>query len=371
MHFLTATDLTDQDFAMATNKGYGHFKAIFQTINTSMGYGQIDEVNLTFAKLNTENVKNSIAKFDIKPNDIIVFYYSGKVYYPPTSNSEYPHLILNDTKTKPMSFDEVANLIKAQGARLAIAIADGRNTKLKLETPQKPPDRDTEVAFNNRIEIIKHLMNTTCGLVKIASNNKNKPAYAVTNRSQIFALPNSSEYKIISDPNEYSLFSVSFMEVFDRILQKARALYKFNGLLRGVDYRMNKELNPTPTTNREQELKWEIQSCEKNTSTDKIFANLEDDLNDLLEIKNPIARQNFITTIIDKYATLKTEYHVLRNISANAATTKTLSINTKLSSYLNKSLKAYNPKIMSIVIIKTPKPGDEIVITELEEFYSE
>jgi hypothetical protein len=161
IHFLTVTDLTDQDFTMVTNRGYSNFKSIFETINTSMGYGKMDEVNLSREKLTTENIKNSIAKFDIKPNDIIVFYYSGKVYYPPTSNSEYPHLILNDTKTNPMSFDQAANLIKAQGARLAIAIADGRNTKLKLETPERPDDRNTELAFNNRVEIIKHLMNST------------------------------------------------------------------------------------------------------------------------------------------------------------------------------------------------------------------
>ena len=270
IHFLTAADVTDQEFAMATNKGYFHLIKVFKTINTNMGFGPINEVYLSAKKLTATNIKKSIAAFKINPNDIIVFYYSGKGYFPATSKSEYPNLTLNDSKSNPLSFDEVANLIKAKGARLAIALADGRDTKLKLEKPEFVPDRDTEVTYNNRVDIIKHLINSTCGLVKVASYTKNEPAFVVSNRAKVFKIPNSNETKIVLDPNEYSVFSISFVEVFERILQKARALYKFNGLLRAVEYRMNKELNPNAGTNRNQELVWEIQSCEKTTSANKV-----------------------------------------------------------------------------------------------------
>ncbi len=372
IHFLSATDLSDQDFAIVTNKSYTHFIKVFKTINTNLGYEPIKETYLSGNKFTAEYIKNSIKNFVIKPNDIVVFYYSGKVNYPAKSISEYPYLNLNDAKANPISFDEIANLLKAKGARLAIAIADGRNTKVRLETPEKPDDRNTEVVANNRVEIIKHLMNTTCGLVKIASNMKNEPAYVISNRTKIYAIPNSNDYKIVSDPNEYSVFSISFVEVFERILQKARALYKFNGLIRGVEYRINKELNPTDSTKRKQELQWEIQSCEKPIANNKIFVNLEEDLNDLLVIKNASARQNFIAKLIEKYSTLKTEYHVLRisNSAINMAKNKRNSIFTKLSSYLA-TLKEYNPKIMSVVILETPIPGNDLVITKLEEFYSE
>ncbi|MES2794527.1 MAG: hypothetical protein V4683_01105, partial [Bacteroidota bacterium] len=309
--------------------------------------------------------------------------YSGKAYYPTISKSEYPFFSLNDAKDYQLSMDEVGKMLIAKGTRLSLAIADCRNMKLELEIPTKPKMefRPMRTIANKNIEIIRNLISTTCGLVKIASNEARENSMVINPISMI-ELGNPKVWKAIVDPNEYSAFTYAFYEVFDYLMKESNTKINFPDLIRGVQYRLNYILNSTDATKRKQDLKWEIINCAEKaeplsfvwTSLPNTYASLEAKIDQLLDIKDKNARLEFIQNLSKVFDSKNSvSYKVLRNINPiNGDNDKKEQEFPSLKMYLSR-LSNFNPKIQGIKVKNKSNLKESILpltIIELEEFYN-
>jgi hypothetical protein len=387
IHLLLATDIDDIEYSQISIKSKDEISLVFDTIAKNMDFNPVEKYYHLRSEFTGASIKNRINLLKIGQNDVIVFYFSGLVFYPKQSKSKFPFLSLSDSDSNPTSLDEIGKLLLEKGARLAFAIADCRNTRLELEIPQNGAIRPTVVSANKKKEIIRNLMNTSCGLIKLASKIPNNnpeivsPSYII-NPIRLKRTPNGNEFA--KSPNEHSVFTLTFFEEFENTLKKPNELVKWPDFIRIMQYRINQELNPTKNTNRQQALAIEIIPCQNNSiSSNLTWSNLpqtsvvlEAKLNQLIDIQDIETRKIFIEDFKKAFdpnkTTTLTVYRAV-NSQQNARPVKKKNEFLSIDNYLN-TMKNYNPRIMSINVVENKSNIERITAFSniiLEEFYSE
>lgn len=192
---IVATDIEDKDLGIASLSDAEIMQKTFETAAWGINY-KLQLISLNKRDFKSSVIRDKIKAIPAKPNDLIFFYYSGLGYYPPNSISEYPFLTLKDYEKDPISLDEIADLILSKKARFGTAMADCRNTLFDTT----PVVASTQVIEDIRALILKKLFLEPCGIVKVASAQKNE---------RILSL---------KTPYSGSLFTAFFVDEFEQRL---------------------------------------------------------------------------------------------------------------------------------------------------------
>lgn len=381
IHFVAVADVADTSFALVSNRGITQVSQIFETIAYNLNYNYNNKITAFRKEFNSASVISKIEGLNTSSNDIIVLYYSGKPNY--IDQGKYPFLSLNDMNERQLSMDELGDRLLKKGTKLALLIADCRNAKVNLEIPEKPRQdmRPIAIIANKNKVIIENLINSTCGLVKIASNLEGQKAHVVR-PIKMAEVGEPPKWKANVDPNYHSVFSYAFYDVFDYILKESNESITFPDLIRAIQYRMNYELNPTTATNRKQTLKWQIIPCAEKpdsqsfiwTNVPNTYASLEKKLDQLIDIEDNATRKEFSQNLAYAFDSKNTvTYKVKRKIKPEiSANNKVEQEFTNLKSYLSR-ISNYNPKIQSIKVRQVSALSNSILpfnTIYLEEFYN-
>lgn len=262
IHLIMVSDYADSIFGKVTVENETNIEQMFQRVSTNLGY----LLNKTY--LNTGNklfnrtqIISKLNNLKTSPEDIIVFYYDGFGFYSPTSKSEFPIFTLDKSNDKILSFDDVATILTLKNNRLAIVIADIRNTE-NQQLSEMPVG--TILAAENLGKIItKKIFLAQSGIYKILSAKKGMPSYPHFTESFVDAffgnleISESESIKQMSLDNVMGLTQTFINSRISLSVNKApqEILWSFTKLNKKVKSYQPPELNiPTP-----QELKVQIE----------------------------------------------------------------------------------------------------------------
>lgn len=134
-------------------------------------------INITRGNFTFENVESTIKDFECKPNDIIIFYYSGHGFNTDDNDSKWPVMHL---KTGGYPLDVAHKKMKAKGARLVITMGDCCNEIVKFTSAKKkgfvivkPEDEKTQ-----KKNFYKRLFVETKGDILISGCERGQCAYS-------------------------------------------------------------------------------------------------------------------------------------------------------------------------------------------------
>ncbi len=188
LHLILTSDYEDKDFGMVSLKDEEMVSNMFKKISNQIDY----RFSINYINKNTKEgftqaaVQNALNDTSIRPNDIVIFYYSGLGAY--TAKSALPSLQLENTgllslnKYTLLPLDDVAAVLQTKNIRLGMVMADCRN-KMTDRYPIPIP-RNTIVQEDRTKDILKKLfLGESCRILKIASVQKGKPAFAIQRNS--------------------------------------------------------------------------------------------------------------------------------------------------------------------------------------------
>lgn len=211
VHLIIVADYEDPKFGVTSIADEERIFNMFTTVKSHLKY----KLSTTYLFKNTftsKDVLKTISKLRSRRRDIIVFYYSGKGFYPSSSNSAFPHFQLNDAKTSPLALDEVAKLIDRKREALGLVIADCRDT-LPTEFAILASITFSEDWIGELIT--QKLFLGACGIMKVASGRENKPVFTThSGASSAFTAGFTSSYNnmfttaTIDQLDEITLFSL-------------------------------------------------------------------------------------------------------------------------------------------------------------------
>lgn len=272
LHLILLSDLEHKQFGLNGLRSQEQMLEVFETVSQKLNY-KTDTIYLNKRTFTSQAVKNTIKKLRTQTNDIIILYYTGLGYYPANSQSKYPFLQLNDHLQKPLSLDEIGNLLLAKQVRMGIALADCPNEKLTVEKtiveriPQ--PAAFLTKQADLRKSILKTMFLGECGLLKAASTQPNQKSFLVTENTTTIQVNIDNEKDTLNkntQPRQKgAIFTYSFYNSFKQLLKnvsveaiKDASLIQ---LMKSTQATMNDELNPMQTTHNEQTAMWEFIAC--------------------------------------------------------------------------------------------------------------
>lgn len=191
VHLIIVADYEDPKFGVTSIADEERIFKMFTTVKNHLKY-ELSTTYLSKSTFTSKDVLKTISKLRSRRRDIIVFYYSGKGFYPSSSNSAFPHFQLNDAGTSPLSLDEVAKLIDRKREALGLVIADCRDT-LPTESGIAASITFSEDWIGELIT--QKLFLGACGIMKVASGRENKPVFTTqSGASSAFTAGFTSSY---------------------------------------------------------------------------------------------------------------------------------------------------------------------------------
>lgn len=271
LHIILVSDLENRQFGLNGLRSQEQMLEVFETVSQKLNY-KTDIIYLNKRTFTSQTVKNTIKRLRTQTNDIIIFYYTGLGYYPANSQSKYPFLQLNDHLQKPLSLDEIGNLLLAKQVRLGVALADCPNEKLTVEktiVERTPPQSLTIKQADLRRSILKTMFLGECGLLKASSTQPNQKSFLVTDNITTIQMSIENEKDTLKKNTETrqkgAIFTHSFYNSFKNLLKnvsvEAIKDASLTQLMKNTQATMNEELNPMQTTNNEQTAMWEFVAC--------------------------------------------------------------------------------------------------------------
>lgn len=107
---------------------------------------------------NKANVEKAIAALTPKPNDIVVFYYTGHGFRKPKDNRRFPYIDLrpkpdNTYMVNSLNIEDIYNSIKRKGARLNLVMSDCCNAEVTASNSiGSPVPRKKGLLMNYNLE---------------------------------------------------------------------------------------------------------------------------------------------------------------------------------------------------------------------------
>jgi hypothetical protein len=135
LHLITVANTKVPDIGSSCevdrNNVHDEFSDITSGLGIELKKHTIDGTNLTKG-----NVTSAIRNMNVKPNDIVIFIYSGHGYRWSNQSSQYPQMALfysrydSPSKSNSLNLKEVYDMIVAKGARLNIVLGDCCNNDI-------------------------------------------------------------------------------------------------------------------------------------------------------------------------------------------------------------------------------------------------
>ncbi len=245
LHLIMVSDYADPKFGIVSQADEEAVDKIFKTAATFLDYKlNISYLNSNNNLFNSISIKKALDTLKAKPNDIIMFFYSGLGYYPKNNLSTFPTFQLTDFKESTLSVNEIALLLEKKGVRLGIVLAECRDSSPEPKTKEIA---DLVVTEDLRKMIIKKLFLENCGIWKIASASKGNPTW------------------------KHPFFNISaFMNSFDKIFAKTLdtpanqfSTLNFENILLKTQGRMENVLEAYIPKDKPQISHWEFKPYKK------------------------------------------------------------------------------------------------------------
>ena len=321
LHLILVSDLENRQFGLNGLRSQEQMLEVFGTVGQKLNY-KTDTIYLNKRTFTSQAVKHTIKRLRTQTNDIIILYYTGLGYYPANSQSKYPFLQLNDHLQKPLSLDEIGNLLLAKQVRLGVALADCPNEKLTVEktiVERTPPPSLTIKQADLRKSILKTMFLGECGLLKASSTQPNQKSFLVTDNITTIQMSIENEKDTLKKNTETrqkgAIFTHSFYNSFKNLLKnvniEAIKDASLAQLMKNTQATIKDELNPMQTTNNEQTAQWEFIGCQANIKAQIVklpsylyphdIGELEVKLNQLIATKDKRLRNEFAARLNDLF----------------------------------------------------------------------
>ncbi|GAB2787512.1 hypothetical protein GCM10027275_35370 [Rhabdobacter roseus] len=172
LHLILVSGKTNTPLDLNNKFDEENIGLIATTASQLLGYS-LKPNYLSGSDFNAAAVSQQIQKLSTRPEDIILFYYTGLGYYP--DKSDFPHLQLTDYQKAPLSLDRVGELLTGKNVRLSMALADCRDTIQEIPSRMGEPAKVNE---DLRRIIMRKLFLGTCGHLTVASARRGQPVMA-------------------------------------------------------------------------------------------------------------------------------------------------------------------------------------------------
>lgn len=186
LYCITVTDDVDEKISKTTTIDRDNIQRFFgygaDVLNMKVRYVAIQGKDFNFNKVNSV-----VRNLKVKPNDVVVFSYSGHAFsYSKDPAYQYPQLALwhgNKNaaffRSNSINLETIFNSLRAKGARLTIVLGDCCNTDAgitrKLEEPEPPPPASMGVEVLIRRNYMRLLMEAEGAYIACAAK-KGEPA---------------------------------------------------------------------------------------------------------------------------------------------------------------------------------------------------
>ncbi|MFN8354877.1 MAG: caspase family protein [Spirosomataceae bacterium] len=272
LHLVLVADLDDNQFKINSLQSQEQILEIMETVAQKIAY-KLQPTYLNKNAFTSDAIKSTIKKLITTPNDLMVVYYTGLGYYPANSSSNYPFLQVTNYQKKPISLDEIGNLLLEKQVRLGIAMADCRDSELTVEKTiverYPPPQAMTVIQADLRKLLLKTMFLGPCGLLKVASTQRNQKAFLVKENLKTILVSIGSQTDTLNTYNETgqkgAIFTYSFYNSFKESLKSVSVEdipnASLSQLLQNTQQMMTNELNPMKNTNNVQTVRWEFSDC--------------------------------------------------------------------------------------------------------------
>lgn len=212
LHVISVADSNDGPIGAGTA---ANSKALegYATLVATLTKLSLSFVPVSGDKFNCREILKSVADLQAKPNDVIIFYYSGHGFAPESdpsrpgmaATSQFPWFYCDPADSRP-NLEAISRELKAKGARLVITVADTCNVIL--------PVAETPLAAKGVIEErIRAMFLNYKGSILITSSKRGQYSWYYPSGG-IFT---AKFFQLLRDPPD-----IDHSKIWDAILENAR-----------------------------------------------------------------------------------------------------------------------------------------------------
>lgn len=132
LHAVIVADTDDESIGVSVRKDYDRNIALARAIAANTGLA-LDLKAIEGAQVTLGNLRNAVRGLTVKPDDAVLFYYSGHGYRLWSKTSKWPYLYVSQ---QGLDFGELVQTMRAKKPRLLVAVTDSCN-----EYADKRPER--------------------------------------------------------------------------------------------------------------------------------------------------------------------------------------------------------------------------------------
>ncbi len=142
MHLIILANTLDSAIGKTCNIDMYNVTALFTDLSEQMGI-TIDRQYIYGKSFSIKSLNDALDKLKPKPNDMVIFYYSGHGFRYPQTKTKYPNIDLTTSLKQPLegnflNMEDIYKRIVAKGARLNLVFSDCCNEKLGALKPSGP-----------------------------------------------------------------------------------------------------------------------------------------------------------------------------------------------------------------------------------------
>jgi hypothetical protein len=142
IHLIMVANTLDSAIGKTCKIDMYNVSGLFTDLSEQMGIS-VKPLYIFGKDFSIKSVNDALNKLKPKPNDIVVFYYSGHGFRTPQTKSKYPNIDLTTSLKQPLkgnflNMEDIYNRIVAKGARLNLVLSDCCNEKIGALKPSGP-----------------------------------------------------------------------------------------------------------------------------------------------------------------------------------------------------------------------------------------
>jgi hypothetical protein len=212
LHVISVADSNDGPIGAGTAANSKALQS-YATLVATLTKLSLNFTPISGDKFTCTEILKSVAELQAKPNDVIMFYYSGHGFAPESDPSRpgtaaaslFPWFYCNPAASRP-NLEAISKELKAKGARLVITVADTCNVIL--------PVTETPLAAKGVIEErIRAMFLNYKGSILITSSKREQASWYYPSGG-IFT---AKFFQLLRDPPE-----IDHSKLWDAVLEKAR-----------------------------------------------------------------------------------------------------------------------------------------------------